>query len=373
MPDWKEIRKQFPVLQKMTYLNPAGGSPMSISAANSAKRYFDEMVAEGDCPYEEWMRRTEVTRQKLAELINSSPSEIGFTTNTSTGMNLVSLMLRGEGSVLTLRDEFPSSTVAWINNGFKVSFVEPINNAYPVDEIEKYITPGIRIMVASYVQYRTGYRLNLEGLGKLCRKYNLIYVVNATQGIGVMPIDVKAAGIDFMVFSGLKWTTSGYGAGAIFISKKMLEKYRLPVAGWQSTEDPDKMDNSNFKIRKEASAIESGCPHFPSIFALSGALDLIRSIGPENIYQRVLSLNKYLQRRAEESGLSVIAPPKDENRSGILIIKTANAKKIKEDLAAKNIIVSVRGEGIRVSVSFFNDEDDIEKFITEAEKIKHLF
>jgi cysteine desulfurase/selenocysteine lyase len=240
-------------------------------------------------------------------------------------------------------------------------------------DLEKYITPRIKIMVASYVQYRTGYRQDLQALGRLCKKHNLIYVVNATQGIGVMPVDVKAAGIDFMAFSGLKWMTSGYGAGAVYINQKMLRKYKLPAAGWQSTEDPEKMDNSNFMLRHEASALEGGCPHFPSIFALSGALDLINSIGINQIHQRVISLNKLLQQKAEASGLSVIAPPNDENRSGILIIRTKNAKRIRDELASKNIMISVRGEGIRVSVSYFNNEEDIEVFINEAQKMKHLF
>ena len=373
MTNWEEIRKQFPVLEKIIYLNPAGGSPMSLSAANEGKRYFGEMVSEGDMPYEEWMHRTEETRSKLARLINASPSEIGFTTNTSTGMNLISQMLKGVGEVLTLRDEFPSSTVSWIHNGFEVRFVEPVNCAYPVAEIEKYITPQTKIIVASYVQYRTGYRQNLLELGQLCKKHNLIYIVNATQGIGVMPIDVEAAGIDFTVFSGLKWMTSGYGAGAVYMNKKMLQTYKLPIAGWQSTENPEKMDNAEFRIRQEASAIEAGCPHFPSIFALGGALDLINTIGLPEINQRIIYLNKLLQQKAEALGFSVIAPLSDENRSGILIIRTSNAKRIKEELFAKNIFISVRGEGIRVSVSYFNNENDIEVFIKEAEKIKDHF
>jgi cysteine desulfurase / selenocysteine lyase len=373
MTDWDEIRKQFPVLEKMTYLNPAGGSPMSLSAAREGKRYFDEMVSEGDTPYEEWMKRTEECRSKLAGLINALPSEVGFTTNTSTGMNLISLMLKEKGEVLTLRDEFPSSTVAWINNGFKVTFAEPVNYAYPAEEIEKYITPRTKILVASYVQYRTGYRQDLEALGQLCKKHKLIFVVNATQGIGVMPVDVKAAGIDFMAFSGLKWMTSGYGAGAVFMNKEMLRTYKLPIAGWQSTEEPEKMDNSIFKIRHEASAIEAGCPHFPSIFALSGALDLINSIGLMQIHQRVIYLNNLLQQKAEEAGFSVIAPMSDENRSGILIIRTKNAKQVKDELAARNIFISVRGEGIRVSVSFFNNERDIEVFIKNSMALKEIF
>jgi selenocysteine lyase/cysteine desulfurase len=133
------------------------------------------------------------------------------------------------------------------------------------------------------------------------------------------------------------------------------------------------MDNADFKLRQEASAIESGCPHFPSIFAFGGALDLIQSIGVTNIYNRIIELNKLIQKRIEEIGLEIIAPISDKHRSGILIIKTKNAKAVTQALAGKKIFVSARGEGIRVSFSFFNNEEDIDNFIREAEKIKEMF
>jgi cysteine desulfurase / selenocysteine lyase len=373
MTNWEEIRKQFPVLKKYTYLNAAGGSPLSASAAEAGKRYFDEMLNEGDLPYTEWMQRTEETRHKLASLVNAFPSEIGFTMNTSSGMNMISHMLQYTGEVLTMRDEFPSSTIAWLNSGYQVRFVEPKDYMYPIEVIEQSIKPETKVLLTSYVQYRTGFRQDLEAVGHLCKKYNLIFVVNATQAIGVMPIDVRLAGIDFMAFSGLKWTTSGYGTGGVFIDKEMLEKYKLPFAGWQSTDSPDKMDNFDFQLRQEASAIESGCPHFPSIFALGGALDLIQSIGMSNIYQRILYLNQLIQHKIQEIGLPVISPVNDKQRSGILIIKTKNAKAITLELARKNIIVSARGEGVRISFSFFTNENDIEIFIREAARIKAMF
>ncbi len=373
MTNWEEVRKQFPVLQKYIYLNAAGGSPMSSLSAAAGKKYFDEMLSEGDLPYENWIKRTEETRKKMAGLINASSDEIGFTMNTSSGMSIISRMLENQGDVLTMKDEFPSSTIPWINNGYKVLFIEPHQNTYPVEIIEKNISPGTRVLVTSYVQYRTGFRQDLKSVGEMCKKHKLIYVVNATQGIGVLPIDVKDAGIDFMAFSGLKWTTSGYGAGVIFISSEMLKSFNLPVAGWQSPVFPDEMDNSNFQLRKEASAVEAGCPHFPSVFALGGALDLINSIGVDNIHKRIISLNKLTQAKIEQLGLDLITPAGDNQRSGILIIKTRNAKSITNELARRKIIVSARGEGIRVSISFFNNESDIDAFSREVKHIIELF
>lgn len=373
MTVWEDIRKQFPVLDKYIYLNPAGGSPMSKQAAEAGKRYFDEMLEEGDIPYDRWMERTGEVRKKLATLIHASPEEVGFTMNTSSSMNMIALMLKGKGDVLTMQDEFPSSTIPWINSGFKVDFVEPVNHAYPISWIEKHIQPQTKILVSSAVQYCTGFRQDLVALGQLCRKHGLTFVVNATQAIGVMPINVREAGIDFMAFSGLKWTTSGYGAGVVFINNEILNKPVFPSAGWQSVKSPNLMNNTERKFRHEASVVEAGCPHFPSVFALGGALDLILSAGPDKIHQRVLFLNKILQQRIEATGLSVIVPSEEKHRSGITIIKTGNAKAIREKLAAKNIIIAARGEGVRVSVSFFNNEEDIEAFIRAIEELKELF
>jgi cysteine desulfurase / selenocysteine lyase len=374
MTNWDEIREKFPVFRKYTYLNSAGGSPMSFASAGEGKRYFDEMLNEGDIPYDEWLIRVEETRCKVADLINATPSEIGFTMNTSSGMNIIALMLNGHGEVLTMKDEFPSSTVAWLNMGYRVRFIDPLPDAsYPVDLIEKNIGPDTRIIVTSYVQYCTGFRQDIEALGKLCRKHNLIFVVNATQAIGVMPVDVRKSGIDFMAFSGLKWLTSGYGAGVAFISHQMLEKYKIPVAGWQSTDFPEKMDNRNFNIRQEASVIEAGCPHFPSVLALGGALDMFMAIGMSNIHERIISLIKILRRKTEELGLSVISSGEEKHMSGILIVRTGNAKDIRERLSLKKIIVAARGEGIRVSLSFYNNEDDISAFISEVRTIRELF
>lgn len=373
MINWQNIRKQFPVLEKYTYLNPAGGSPMSVMAAEAGKRYFDEMVAEGDVPYDRWMERTEEVRRKVAALLNARADEIGFTMNTSSAMSMIALMLMGSGEVLTMRDEFPSSTVPWINLGYNVRFVDSVNHAYPVSHIEQHITPETRILVSSAVQYCTGFRQDLAALGQLCRKHNLLLVVNATQAIGVMPVDVQKAGIDFMAFSGLKWTTSGYGAGVVFVSRKMAEIYPFPIAGWQSVEHPNGMNNAEWTLRKTASVMEAGCPHFPSVFALGGALDLILSAGADTVHERVTGLNRLLQRKLLQAGFPVITFAEDRNLSGITIIKTANAKTIKEHLLKKNIFVAARGEGIRVSVSFFNNEVDIDTFMEEAIRIRELF
>ncbi|NBC83486.1 MAG: aminotransferase class V-fold PLP-dependent enzyme, partial [Bacteroidetes bacterium] len=280
---WQEVRDEFPVCKKYIYLNPAGGSPVSLSAANEARRYYDEMLAEGDTLYDQWLRRTEEIRANLAQYIAATAQEIAFTTNTSHGMNLIAHMLKGNGKVLTMEHEFPSSTYPWINQQVPLKMVKAVNGQYPLDHIEKAIDPDVKILLTSYVQYSSGFKQDLEGLGQLCKKHNLIFVVNATQAIPVFPVDVEKAQIDFLVFTGLKWATAGYGIGGLYIRKKWLASLSMPFAGWQSTQEPEKMENLDLRLNPDASVLEAGCPHFAPIFALGGALQLFNRIGSENV------------------------------------------------------------------------------------------
>ncbi|MEN8118160.1 MAG: aminotransferase class V-fold PLP-dependent enzyme [Bacteroidota bacterium] len=369
MVDWNEIRKQFPVCEKYVYLNPAGGSPMSRSASEAGQLFYKEMLEFGDTYWDTWLERTEVIRSALAEFIGAKREEIGFTTNTSHGMNLVAQMLKDKGTVLTMRDEFPSTTFPWLNQGVKVKFVEPKNHKYPIENIRKTLTPDVKILVISYVQYSTGFRQDLEALGEFCRENNLIFVVNATQALGIFPVDVKKSNIDFLVFTGLKWATAGYGIGGLFINRKWLSPDIFPFVGWRSVEVPENIDNTKLKLKNEASVIESGCPHFPNIFALGGALKMFNQIGAENVANRVISINRLIEKKLIALGVEVIVAQEDKHRSGILIAKIPNPKEVVSKLAEKNIIVSARGEGVRISNSIFNNEDDIEILIRELKEV----
>lgn len=369
MVDWNKVREEFPVCKKYVYLNPAGGSPVSKSAADEGKRFYDEMLEFGDTYWEKWLERTEKVRCALANFIGADREEIGFTTNTSHGMNMVAQMLKGKGTVLTMRDEFPSTTFPWLNQKTEMRFIEPTNYGYSINDIKKGITPDVKILISSYVQYRTGFRQDLEELGKFCKEKNLIFVVNATQALGIFPVDVKKCNIDFLVFTGLKWATAGYGIGGLYVNKKWLTPDNFPFAGWRSVENPGKMDNLSLDLKNEASVIESGCPHFPNIFALGGALEMFTKIGAENVKNRVLFLNHLIEEKLRALGIEVIVQNKDKHRSGILIAKIPNPKNVVDELFKKNIIVSARGEGMRISASIFNNETDVDTFSGELGKI----
>ncbi len=367
--DWDEIRKLFPATETYTYLNAAGGSPLSVNAAAEGKSFYDEMLAHGDLYWEKWLDRTDRTRLKVANFINADPEEIAFTVNTSHGMNIIAEMLRGKGGVVTMEDEFPTSTFPWMHRDYPVHFVRPVEGAYTMENIGSSLRGDPKILVSSYVQYRTGFRQDLVELGALCEEQGLIYVVNATQGIGAMPIDVRKAKIDFLVFTGVKWPMAGYGIGVLYINKKWFDILDIPFAGWQSVVEPESMDNRKMDLKKDASQVEVGCPHFPNIFALGASLDLLDSIGSENIRNRIFELNRYLVERLAELKMGIVTPLEEKHRSGITVIRVPHADEVAEKLFSRNIVVTSRGEGIRISLHVYNNEGDIDTLVTELKDI----
>ena len=378
--EWDEVRDLFPVTKAFTYLNAAEASPVSVLSAREAKTFYDDILSSGDLPWYRWLEKRERIRKKVAELINADESEIAFTLNTSHGMNLIAGMLKGvkdssghsNGEVVTMEDEFPSSTLPWLNLRYVLRFVKPENAVYSIDKIEKSITPNAKILVTSHVQYKTGFKQDLVELGRLCREKGLTFVVNATQSAGAMLIDVRKANVDFLVFSGLKWLTAGYGIGVLYVNRKWFDKMKYPAVGWQSVKNPSIMDNLRLDLKEEASVFEVGCPHFPNIFALGGSLELLNGIGKKNVERRIYELGDYLVEKLGDLKLEFVSPLDKKYRSGITVVKMklGDAEKVVEQLGNKNIVVSAREKGLRISTHMYNNEEDIERLIHELRKLR---
>jgi cysteine desulfurase/selenocysteine lyase len=362
--NWSEIRALFPAAENYTYLNTAAAPPLSILAAREGKRFYDEMAEHGDVAWGGWLRQNEQIREKLATFVNGDARGVAFTYSTSHGMNLIAGILDHCGDVLCPADEFPSCTLPWLQQRYRVHFVRSRDRGViDADDIQRSITADTRVLVTSYVQFATGFRHDLVELGRLCRERNLNFVVDATQGMGVFPIDVVNSGIDFLVFSGYKWAQAGYGIGGLYVAPRFLNSTSFPVAGWWSVRDPEAVVNDRLDLKESAAALEVGCPHFAGIFALGAALTLFEEIGKSRIEERIHELTDYLHHQLEAERFNIASPLKREQRSGITIVEMRNAPDVVNCLAERKIIVSARGKGLRVSVHIFNNFDDIDRLI----------
>jgi selenocysteine lyase/cysteine desulfurase len=363
MINWAEVRAKFPVTSRSVYLNTAAAGPLAVSTARAGAEYYEQMMNDGDVHWDAWLARREEVRAQVAAFINAEPEEIGFTTNTSSGMNLIVDALEKHGEVISCDLEFPVTTIAWMHRRVPVHFVKSAGGVVRLEDIRAAMNTRTGVISMSYVQFSNGLRTDIEELATV--KNNHALVVNASQAAGVFDIDVKRMKIDALCATGHKWMRSGYGSGFVYISKELQSAARQRTIGWLSVHDPYGMRNDEVHLRHDMSArAELGCPHFAGIFALGASTELMQSIGIANIEARALELNRVLTTRLNEIGWKVLSPLETEKvRSAETLVAAEDPAKVVADLAAHKILVTEKPQGFRVATDFFNNEDDIEQLI----------
>ena len=363
MTNWASVRARFPVFENSTYLNTAGAGPLAESTAKAAAGYYEQMRNDGDVHWDDWLAQREQVRARVASFINAEPDEIGLTTNTSSGMNLIVDALEKHGEVISCDLEFPVTTIPWMHRRIPVHLVKSVDGVAHPEDLRRAMNTRTGIISMSYVQYSNGFRSDLEELSSI--KGAHAFVVNASQAAGVFEIDVKRMKIDALCSTGHKWMLSGYGSGFVYISKELQAASRQRTIGWLSVQDPYGGANNEVHLRHDVSArAELGCPNFAGIFALGASIEMMQSIGMDHIQARSLELNGRLTARLQESGWKVLSPIAEEKyRSAETLVAADDPAKIVNDLAERKIYVTEKPEGFRVSTDFFNNDEDVEKLI----------
>ena len=360
--DWETIRSNFPVTEKCAYLNAAAAGPLSRATAEAGSGYYQQMMADGDLHWDEWLAKREEVRRSVARFINAEPDEIGLTTNTSSGMNLIVDALQGRGEVISCDLEFPVSTIPWMHRQIPVHLVKNVAGEVDSGDICRQMTSKTGVISLSHVQYSNGFRSDLTQLG--LEKGNHALVVNASQSAGAFEIDVKRMKIDALCSTGHKWMLSGYGSGFVYMSRALLAETKPRAIGWLSVDAPYGDRNSEVNLRGDASArAELGCPHFAGIFALGASVDFFIGGGTANIQARALAINRILTDRLGEAGFKVLSPLRDGSRSAETLVAIENPAPVVAKLGERGVIVTEKPEGIRVATHFFNNEEDIERLI----------
>jgi len=361
--NWNEIRDRFPVTRRLAYLNSAAAGPVSTASREAASAYYELMMRDGDVHWNRWLADREAVRKKIAQLINAEPEEIAFTTNTSSGMNVIVDALEDRGEVISSELEFPVTTLPWLHRRIAVHRLPAVDGEMRIEDVSDAMSAATGVIALSHVQFSNGFRIELERLGEIKGTHAL--VINASQSAGAFEIDVKQMRIDALCATGHKWLLAGYGSGFVYLSRELLDKSRAHAIGWLSVKSPFAMRNDEFQPRQDIAArVELGCPHLAGMFSLGAAVDLINEVGKEKVQNRVLDLNQKLTDKLIDNGWKVLSPLRSTTtRSGETLVEISNPAEMVKGLLHRGVVVTEKPEGIRVATHFFNDEGEIEKLI----------
>jgi selenocysteine lyase/cysteine desulfurase len=370
MLDIEKIRDQFPITKNKIFLNHAACSPLPKPVADIVSRYVDDSSKYGATKIE-WNAGG---KPFFAQLIGAKPNEVALVENTSTGLNIAAHVLRyPRGSKVVTTDlEYPSVVYPWLPKslGIKVDYVKNVGGEILLEDVEKAVDDRTVAVAVSHVEYANGFRHNLRALSEIAHDHGAYLIVDAIQSAGAMPIDVKKDDADILTTACYKWLLSPPGAGYLYVKEELVEKFEPPFVGWASVkqeifETADFWDIWSLQLSETASRFEVGSPSFLSLTGVTEALKMLLSIGIDGIERRILKLTDYLIHAVRNLGLELQTPEEPQNRSGIVNFKVDKPKEVTEKLSLKNIVVSARSGGIRVSPHFYNTEAEIDRLVEE--------
>jgi len=375
MDNKSEIRKLFPITKRYIYLDHSAVAPVSLRAVEASNNFLKEASIKAGFAYEEWVGKIEKVRENFAKLIRSYAEEIAFVRNTSHGISLVASGINWKkgDSVIIYEKEFPSNVYPWINLeslGVKVKFIKSERTEITLDDIMELSDASTRLVSISSVQFTTGFRADIETIGKFCRKNNILFFVDCIQSLGIIPIDVKQCNIDFLAADGHKWMLSPEGTGIFYCNREVINQIDPPLVGWKTVINEYEYENIDLSLKPTTLKFEEGSLSIVGILALGASLELLMEMGIENINNEIYRLGDLIIEEAKSRKFHLITPQDKNKRGGAITFSGSfDPYRLKLKLRDKNILVNVRGGGLRVSPHFYNTDEEISLLFAEIDKL----
>jgi selenocysteine lyase/cysteine desulfurase len=359
-------RDEFPVSGELIYLNHAAVAPLSRPAATAMKDLADDACRHGSLHYHKWMEAYAGLRQAAAKLINASPGEIAILKNTSEGIATIAegLDWKQGDRVIVFEEEFPANYYPWVRLERRGVQLTRLSIYDPIEKISQAI-PGARLLSVSYVNYLSGFRMNLQQIGELCREHGCFFFVDAIQGMGAFPIDVEASYIDALAADGHKWMLGPEGNAVLYLRRKWLDAVEPIEFGWSNPANYADYGSRDMTLRSDAGRYECGTLNTIGCFGQRAALDFLLEIGIDSIAAAVDLLANKLQTGVRAKGYEVITERTRDTGSGIVSFRhpSIDCRSIVSDLARHRIVSTSRQGWIRMSPHFYISPEEIEQVV----------
>lgn len=357
------FKKGFPALQQCTYLNTAYSGLLHEEVWETRQEHELDFLIFGGLKKEKQAEIFTGVRESLGEFFNCEPKRVALMPNFSYGFNTFLEGLKPDSEILLLKDDYPSISWPVKSRGFKSRFVE-INEDLEENIKQAFDHSPPDVFAFSIVQYINGILIDLDFVKSLKQQYpNTLFVADGTQFCGTTIFDFEASGIDVLLASGYKWLNAGYGNAFALFKGGIEEKVFPRSMGFNSLQGKYKASEDSFIGRFEPGHLDSF-----NFISLKAALNLLEKTGMDQIESRISQLKEEAFNALKELNLLEDSILKRKQHSSIFNIKGDD--KLYNQLRAKDIIVSRRGNGIRLAFHYYNDSEDLKILLKELKKFK---
>jgi selenocysteine lyase/cysteine desulfurase len=353
------------------YLNNASSGPLPVRTVE-ATAAFTGLRAEpfrlSDQLQFETIRHS---RELAARLIGATASEIALMVNTTYGINLAAraLPLKKGDVVLTFDREFPANVYPWMaleRIGVTLERI-PCVDGLPDEAalLRAMDRPAVRAVTTSWVQFATGYRADLETIGRACKARGLYFIVDAIQGLGAAHVDVKRCHIDLLACGGQKWLLSPWGTGFVYVREGLVHELEPSVVGWlamRASDDFSRLVDYDFAYHDDARRFEVLTLPFQDFAGFNASAELLLELGLARVEAHVRELvNRAVDWTEGRRDVRLVTPRDAARRAGIVSIAPADPAAASARLKRAGVQHSLREGAIRLSPHCYNTCEEVER------------
>ncbi len=371
--------KDFPSAKNFVYLNAANVALMYSGAEKCIQDWFKDIALNGSNNFNEDAEQNvfEVLHLAAARLINTSSENISAGSSATELLSSLAWAVSPtkDQNVVSTRIVFPSTVYPWQrvanSTGCEVRLANENNNFVNVDDIIDLIDQNTKVVCVSHVEFSNGQAFDLDLLSQAAHEHDALFVVDATQSAGVIPIDVKKTPIDVLVAGAYKWLCGPFGAAFMYITSELLDKLEPGLVGFRSHENMWDLNASRLEYSKDAKKFEFSTMAFGCAIGLARSIDYLNTIGVKNIFDYNMQLCDILIEGLQSRNAVINSPLDKKNGSSIITayFDGVDTETIIKSLKAAQIFVSNRAGSIRFSPHLYNNDIDIETTLTELDNI----
>ncbi len=364
--DLAHYRAQFPVTEKYIYLNHAAVAPLSRRASEAMQHLAADACFHGSHHYADWMACYEGLRDATARMIHSKPSEIAIVKNTSEGIATIALGIHWTAgdSIVVFREEFPANQYIWQRLEAKGVHLRWLSIYDSLDKIDEACR-GARLLAISFVNYLSGYRVDLEAIGHICSSRGVTFFVDAIQGLGAFPIDVETMQIDALAADAHKWLLGPEGCGVLYVADYLQDEVDPVEFGWTTVASYNDYASRDMTVRPDAGRYECGTLNTIGCYGVRAAVDLLNEIGVANVAPKVQALADHIAAGAKAKGYELLGHRTPATGAGIVSVRKAglDSAAVLAKLKEKGIEAANRQGWVRFAPHFYISTEEIAKAI----------
>lgn len=355
----------------LIYLNHAAIAPWPARTVKAVTQFAAETGRLGSQRYPHWLGIEQRLRERAARLIGAEAAEdIALLKSTSEGLSFVAQGLDWQpgDNILTIAQEFPSNRIVWeslAERGVELRTLDIEQSAAPEVALLERCDAHTRLLAISWVQYARGRRLDISRLADACHERGILVCLDAIQGLGALPFDLRQSPVDFVVADGHKWMLGPEGLALFWCRPALRDRLRLTEFGWHMVEDMGAFDRQDWQPAASARRFECGSPNMLGIFALEASLSLIEEIGMLEIAAAIETRVGQLVDLVDQAGFELLSPRDPDRRAGIVTFRVPgiDQQALYQQLMHRGLMCASRGGGLRFSPHFYTPQDQLERAI----------